>query len=170
MSSIDQLEVLLEHDRKKRLNVSEDEADIPRNVILESRYSPESEITEVFRTRLLNHMIQFHTRYKVSEFTILNAYFLLESGMTKMSMLRQDLEKISMTILFILMKFDGEWSGRLEQYCQLGSNVTAKELLLMEKQVLMSLDYRLKVTSPCDVIFLISKVSGELSETAGSYY
>ena len=105
MCSIDQLEVLLTSDRNERVNISEDEADIPpRNIVLESKYSVETGVNEQFRTVLLNHLIQFRTIYQVNEFTIFHAYKILEPVITKLSILRQDLEKYALSCLFISMK------------------------------------------------------------------
>ena len=171
MSSIDQLEVIIARDCKERIIIDEDEVDVPpRNHVLETKYySQESGVSEQSRTALLNHMIQFRTKFQVCEFTILHTYYILEAAIRKLSISRQDLEKYSMSCLLISLKFKGQFSGRIDQFCELCSdNFTVRELFSIERKILMTLDFRLHLTTPSDIVHLISNISGELSKTTGS--
>ena len=172
----DQLHHVLSHDLKDRLEVNEslrnceDETDtqIPRNIFLESKYSTHSSVTEYFRTEMLNHMVQFHTVYSVSELTIYHAFHILESAMTKLTISRRDLEKYSFASLFLSLKFIDQFSGNIEDFCNLCSvNLTSPELLRLEREILIATNFKLHITTPIDVVMLIAKVTGELSVIAG---
>ena len=147
MSYHDQIRHILSRDLEERNSISEslqnccadENLEIPRNVYLESNYSDQSYVTEDLRTKLFNHMTQFKTMFNVSELVIYHSFHILESVMTKLSISREDLEKFSLTSLFISLKFHEQFPGSVDNYCQLCSvDFSSTELLRLEREVLMA--------------------------------
>ena len=146
MSTLDQLQTILSCDNDERISISADETDIPRDILLQSKYSHQSGVIKKLRTSILNHMMQFHTCYQVNLLTILHTYQILEPAIVRLSTSSEDLEKLSMSSLFISLKFKEEFSGSVEVFCQLCStNFTVTELLSLEKDILVCLDFKFHV-------------------------
>ena len=162
----DQLEFILYRDSveiAKKYSEEEADLDIPRDIVLRSTVVPEK-----LRTALLNHLIQFRQKYNVSEFIILKTYHIFETVISKLSPALQDLEKFAMCSLSLMIKFEGQIIGSVEDFTNLCSrNFSVSELNTIERDILLATNFKLHVTSPADVVFLISEISGQMTKFEG---
>lgn len=80
----------------------------------------------------------------------------------------QDLEKFAMSTLFLMIKLERKFTGRVEDFINLCSrNFSVSELLTIERKILVATNFKLHVTTPADVVFLISEITGQMTKIIG---